>query len=164
MSNRWDVLLEPWDALRESLRPLRAPRETIRAIAGDRRTSAEIGFIGAVLAALFVVQLGLYGLGPGWVAGGRLSAGQSAAALTKPEAIAAARAFVSPDDRFVSAEAGPFPFVNPSGRMAQDRAVSTNELVWAVSFESAAGDWKTVILDLFSAEWITTISFEGART
>jgi hypothetical protein len=164
MSNRWDVLRESWDALREPWRALRATRETIRAIARDRRTTAEIGFIGAVLATLFVVQLGLYGLGPTLIAGSHASTGQATAALTKTEAIAAARAFVSPEDRFVSAAAGPFPFVNPSARMVQDRAVSADERVWAVSFESPGGGWETVILDLFSAEWITTISFEGVRT
>lgn len=126
----------------------------------DRRTTLEIGFIAAVLATLFAVQVGLYGLAP------HEAAASHPPSLSQTQAITVARTHVRPDDRFVSADAGPFTLLVPSERVGPDNMVGSDEQVWAVTFSSrdspSAGS-KTVILDKVTGDWITTITFEPTQ-
>ena len=128
------------------------PSAAISRVRLDRGTIWEIGLLGAILATLFVVQIGLFGLTPsGAVA-------SHAPSLSQAQAISIARSHVSADDSFVSALAGPFPLLYPSERKGPDLLITSYQQVWAVRFRSSSGT-RTVILDLVTGDWITTISF-----
>src|SRR5438552_19017472 len=113
--------------------PMTTPSAAIPRVSLDRRTIAEIGLLAAILATLFVVQVGLYGLAPtGAVA-------SHPPALSQAQAISIARTHVAAGEPFVSADAGPLPALYPSDRQGPDNPLASDQQARAASVRTRSG-------------------------